>query len=54
METHHMQKQKIAEVIHREIIVGSVEEGVDLPGNFSNQDYDKLTLYEGNITPDFL
>ncbi|RZK57403.1 MAG: DUF4180 domain-containing protein [Pedobacter sp.] len=53
IETHHINNIKIAEVIAEDIILNSAEDGLDLLGNLYYQDFDKIIIYEKNITPDF-
>lgn len=44
---------KIAEVTSDQIIIQSAEDGLDLMGNLYYQGFDKVIVYEQNITPDF-
>ncbi|WP_236980746.1 DUF4180 domain-containing protein [Membranihabitans maritimus] len=44
---------KIAVITSDGHIIESVEDGVDLMGNIYYQGYDKVVLYEENITPRF-
>ncbi len=53
IETHHTNSLKIAEIISDEIILRSVEDGLDLLGDLYYQGFDKILIHEKNITPDF-
>lgn len=53
IETHTINNTKIAEVIAEQIIINSAEDGLDLLGNLYYQGFDKIIIYEKNITPDF-
>ena len=53
IEAHHIDDTRIAEIISDDIILASVEDGVDLIGNLYYQDFDKIIIYEKNITPEF-
>lgn len=44
---------KIAEVISEEIIINSVQDGLDLLGNMYYQDFDKVVINEKNISSEF-
>lgn len=43
----------IAEIISEDIILNSSEEGLELLGNTYYQGFDKLIMYQKNITPEF-
>ncbi|PWN71835.1 DUF4180 domain-containing protein [Chryseobacterium phosphatilyticum] len=53
IKSHHINNTKIAEVVSDEIIIRSAEDGLDLMGNIYYQGFDKVVLYEKNITPGF-
>ncbi len=55
MQIHTLQVNsiKIAEVTSDKIIISNTEDGLDLLGNIYYQDFDKIIIYETNITPDF-
>ncbi|MFM9984639.1 MAG: DUF4180 domain-containing protein [Flavobacteriales bacterium] len=53
LETHLINDTKIAEVLSPEIIIGNAEDGLQLLGDIYYQDFDKIIIYEKNITPDF-
>ncbi|WP_293933745.1 DUF4180 domain-containing protein, partial [Sphingobacterium sp. UBA6645] len=53
IETHHTNSLKIAEIISDEIILRSVEDGLDLLGDLYYQGFDKILIHEKSITPDF-
>ncbi len=43
----------IAEVTSEKTVIGSVEDALDLLGNLYYQEFDKIIIYEKNITPAF-
>jgi hypothetical protein len=51
--THQINEIKIAEVTSDKIIINSTQDGLDLLGNLYYQGFDKIIVYEENITPDF-
>jgi len=53
IEAHSVKNLKIAEVISDTIILGTIQDGIDLIGNLSYQGFDKIIIHERNITPDF-
>ncbi|TKC08280.1 DUF4180 domain-containing protein [Pedobacter polaris] len=53
IETHTINNIKIAEVTSEDIIINSAEDGLDLLGNLYYQEFDKIIVYEKNITPNF-
>jgi hypothetical protein len=53
IETHNINNLKIAEVISPDTIISGIEEGLEFLGNLYYQDFDKIIVYEENITPDF-
>ncbi len=53
IKTHTIHEIKIAEVISTEIVIGNIQDGIDLLGNLYYQDYDKIILYKKNITTEF-
>lgn len=53
IKIHHLPATKVAEVISDEIMIHSAQDGLDLLGNIYYQDFDRVILYEKNITPDF-
>lgn len=50
---HPIKDLKIAEIISDIVIINSAEDGLDLLGNIYYQGFDKVIIYEKNITPDF-
>lgn len=50
---HSIRSVKIAEIISDEMIISSAEDGLDLLGDLYYQGFDKVIIYEKNITPDF-
>ncbi|RXM38282.1 DUF4180 domain-containing protein [Chryseobacterium sp. CH21] len=53
IQSHEINAIKIAEIISDDIIIQSVQDGLDLMGNIYYQGFDKVILYEKNITPEF-
>jgi hypothetical protein len=53
IKTHEINDTKIAEVISDKIIIQNAQDGLDLLGNMYYQDFDKIIIYEENITPEF-
>ena len=53
IETHTIQGFKAAEIISDEIILKSTESGLQLLGDLYYQGFDRILIYEKNITPDF-
>ena len=53
IETHDINDTKIAELISEDTIINNIEDGLDLLGNLYYQDFDKIIIYDKNITPDF-
>jgi len=46
-------EDEIAEIIADNLVIKHVEDGLDLIGNIYYQGFDKVILYEKNITSDF-
>ena len=53
IHTHSIQNLQIAEVISDERIINATEDGLNLLGNLYYQGFDRIILYEKDITPDF-
>ncbi|WP_080779500.1 DUF4180 domain-containing protein [Chryseobacterium phocaeense] len=53
IKSHDIHNIKIAEIISDEVIIKSAQDGLDLLGNVYYQGFDKVILYEKNITPEF-
>ncbi|MDM1557218.1 MULTISPECIES: DUF4180 domain-containing protein [Chryseobacterium] len=53
IKPHNVGNIKVAEVTSDQMIIQSVEDGLDLMGNIYYQGFDKVILYEENITPSF-
>ena len=51
--THEVNHTKIAEIIADAIVLKTTEDGLELLGNLYYQGFDKIIIYERNITPDF-
>lgn len=53
IEIHQIKDDKVAEVISEDVIINSVDDAVNLLGNLYYQGYEKIIIYEKNLTPDF-
>ncbi|MBL1220710.1 DUF4180 domain-containing protein [Chryseobacterium sp. L7] len=53
VKSHDINAIKIAEVISEEMIIKSAHDGLDLLGDIYYQGFDKVIIYEKNITPEF-
>ena len=53
IEINKIANIEVAEVISDDIIINKSEDGIDLLGNLYYQGFDKVLIYEKNITPDF-
>lgn len=53
IESHSIDGITIAEVISADIVIATLEDGLDLLGNLYYQGFDKVILHERNITADF-
>lgn len=53
INTHSMNSIKAAEIVSNEIILTTIEDSLDLLGNLYYQGFDKIIIYEKNITPQF-
>ena len=53
IKTHDIDKIKIAELISEDTLINNIEDVLDLLGNLYYQDFDKIIIYDKNITPDF-
>jgi hypothetical protein len=53
IETLQVNDIKIAEVVSENIVIASKDDGLELMGNLYYQGYDKIIIYEKNITPEF-
>jgi hypothetical protein len=53
IKTHDINETKIAELISEDTLINNIEDGLDLLGNLYYQDFDKIIIYDKNITPNF-
>jgi hypothetical protein len=53
IKTHSIGNLRIAEIVSNEILISSVQDGLDLLGNLYSLNFDGVILKELNITPDF-
>ncbi len=53
IEAHTLNNTEIAEIISDNQIIKTTDDGLDLLGNLYYQGFDKIIIYEKNITPEF-
>lgn len=53
IEAHNINDTNIAKVISEANVINKVEDGIDLLGNLYYQGFDRIIIYEKNITPEF-
>lgn len=53
IKAHTVGNIQIAEITSDQMIIQSAEDGLDLMGNIYYQGFDKVFLYEQNMTPEF-
>lgn len=53
ISTHILNDLEIAEVTASAIIINTAEDGLDLLGNLYYQGFERIVIYEKNITPAF-
>jgi len=53
IKSHKINNIEIAEVISDKILVQNPDDALDLIGNLYYQGFDKIVIYEKNLTPDF-
>ncbi|AZA76854.1 DUF4180 domain-containing protein [Chryseobacterium sp. G0186] len=53
IKSHHINDIKIAEVVSDKMIIQSPQDGLDLMGNIYYGGFDKVIIYEKDITPAF-
>lgn len=53
IKTHTLKDTNIAEIISDDEIIKTSDDGLDLLGNLYYQGFDKIIIYEKNITPAF-
>jgi len=53
IKSHDINTIKIAEVVSDKIFIQSAQDGLDLLGDIYYQGFDKVIIYEENITPEF-
>ena len=53
IKTHTLNNTNIAEIISDDEIIKTTEDGLDLLGSLYYQGFDKIIVYEKNITPAF-
>lgn len=53
LETHIRNNIRIAEIVAEDILITTIEDGTQLLVDIYYQDFDRIILYEKNITPLF-
>lgn len=53
IQSHKINNIEIAEVISEKILIQNPDDVLDLIGNLYYQGFDKIVMYEKNLTPDF-
>ncbi len=53
VEAHTIKGRNVAEIISDDVIIKTVEDGLDLMGNMYYQGFDKIILQEKHLAPDF-
>lgn len=53
IQIHTINEVKIAEVMAENEVIANAEDGLDLLGNLYYQGFDKIIIYQKNITPTF-
>jgi hypothetical protein len=53
IETHTVDGVKIAEVISDDLVIGNVQDGLDLLGTLYYDGFDGIIIHAENITPSF-
>ncbi len=53
IQSHKINNIEIAEVISDKILIQKPDDALDLIGNLYYQGFDKIIIYEKNLTPDF-
>jgi|GEM_PF-1353277 len=53
IKEHNLNEIKVAEVLSDEIIIQNTADALDLMGNLYYQGFNKIIIYQKNITPDF-
>lgn len=53
IKSHTINNIRIAEIISDKIVIQSAQDGLDLMGDVYYQGFDKIIMYEENITPEF-
>src|SRR5690606_27411036 len=53
IQSHKINNIELAEVISDKILIQNPDDALDLIGNLYYQGFDKIIIYEKNLTPDF-
>ncbi len=53
IKTHHQKDRQVAEVVSEDVIIQSAEDALDLMGDLYYQGFDKVILYQENLSVEF-
>lgn len=53
IQSHKINEIEIAEIISDKLLIQNTEDALDLLGNAYYQGFDKIIIYQKNLTPDF-
>lgn len=53
IKSHSINNIQIAEIISENLVIETTEDGLDILGNIYYQGFDRMIIYEKNITPEF-
>ena len=53
VQTHQVGGRLLAEILSDQVILGTVEDALDLIGNMSYQGFDGVMVYKHNVPPEF-
>lgn len=53
IHTHHQNDKQVAEVVSQDMLIQTAEEALDLMGSLYFQGFDKIILYQENLSPEF-
>lgn len=53
IKSHSINNIQIAEIISENLVIETTEDGLDILGNVYYQGFDRMIIYEKNITPEF-
>ncbi|TCV08264.1 uncharacterized protein DUF4180, partial [Sphingobacterium alimentarium] len=53
IKTHEIDNHKIAEISAEEVLIAKLEDALDITGTLYYDGYDRVILYQKNLTPAF-